>query len=489
MILIPALLLMTGTTPQPTNAVVDQPYSAVAADIQGVTTLTETSDLFATLHDMQHVVLNDFPLDENTRVILSLDRRQVIDANADLRLNENGSFARPDVVILGGKVAGDQDSLAYLAMSDDMTVGYISSGGEQWIISSGPFGGGNDTIIYNANDLPDGAINWFAFACNSLNVPDDARTHNAGSHPLAMLGGEPCRVADVAIETDTEFRTVLFGGDATAAANYVIMLVGAVSEVYERDLNTILNISFMRIWTSSDPWNQSDTISQLFQFRDYWDANMFGTQRHTAHYLSGRSLGGGVAYVGGLCVTGFDYALSANLNGFFPYPLTNGSTQNWDVMVTSHEWGHMFGAPHTHEQSPLANIDTCGLDYSGPGCDPNDLPGTIMSYCHLCGSGTATVNLNFHPQNINSWIFAFLNDTGLWAGDGATCDLTGNPLCNAPGCLPDVNDDGILDSADFTAWIAAFNANDPAADQNLDGVIDPSDFTAWIANFNAGCGG
>ncbi|HED53852.1 MAG TPA: hypothetical protein ENJ00_06590 [Phycisphaerales bacterium] len=54
-------------------------------------------------------------------------------------------------------------------------------------------------------------------------------------------------------------------------------------------------------------------------------------------------------------------------------------------------------------------------------------------------------------------------------------------------CLPDVNGDGNLDPADFTAWIAAFNANDPAADQNQDGSIDPSDFTAWIANFNAGC--
>ncbi|HED54586.1 MAG TPA: hypothetical protein ENJ00_10365 [Phycisphaerales bacterium] len=483
MILIPALMLMAGTTPQPTNAVIDQPYTAVAGDVQGVTTLTETRDLFATTHGMQHVVLNDFPLNEDMRVILSLDQRQVLADNVELRLNENGTLARPDVVILGGKVVGDQDSTAYLAMSDDMTVGFINTAGEQWIISSGPFGGGNDTVIFNAADLPEGAINWFTYACDALDVPDDARTHDADSNSYSMRGTEPCRVADVAIETDTEFRTALFGGDANAAANYATMLVGAVSEIYERDINTILNIAFLRIWTSADPWNQGDTISQLFQFQDYWDANMTGVQRHTAHFLSGRSLGGGVAYIGGLCVNGFDYALSANLNGFFPYPLTNGSSQNWDIMVTSHEWGHMFGAPHTHEQAPLPNIDNCGNG------DCSQLPGTIMSYCHLCGSGVADINLNFHPQNINSWIFAYLNDSGQWAGQGATCDLTGHPLCNAPGCLPDVNGDGILDSTDFTAWIAAFNANDPAADQNLDGVIDPSDFTAWIANFNAGCGG
>jgi len=54
-------------------------------------------------------------------------------------------------------------------------------------------------------------------------------------------------------------------------------------------------------------------------------------------------------------------------------------------------------------------------------------------------------------------------------------------------CLPDVNGDGVLTPADFTAWIAAFNAGDLAADQNQDGLLTPTDFTAWIANFNAGC--
>ncbi|HED54534.1 MAG TPA: hypothetical protein ENJ00_10100 [Phycisphaerales bacterium] len=58
---------------------------------------------------------------------------------------------------------------------------------------------------------------------------------------------------------------------------------------------------------------------------------------------------------------------------------------------------------------------------------------------------------------------------------------------NTAVCLPDINGDGMLNSADFTAWIAAYNAGDPAADQNGDGLITPSDFSAWIVNFNAGC--
>jgi len=55
-------------------------------------------------------------------------------------------------------------------------------------------------------------------------------------------------------------------------------------------------------------------------------------------------------------------------------------------------------------------------------------------------------------------------------------------------CLPDVNHDGMVTAADFTAWVAAFNAGAPECDQNGDGNCTAADFTAWVANFNAGCG-
>lgn len=54
-------------------------------------------------------------------------------------------------------------------------------------------------------------------------------------------------------------------------------------------------------------------------------------------------------------------------------------------------------------------------------------------------------------------------------------------------CPADVNADGSLTPADFSAWLAAFNAMSPGCDQNADGMCTPADFTAWIANYNAGC--
>ncbi len=85
-----------------------------------------------------------------------------------------------------------------------------------------------------------------------------------------------------------------------------------------------------------------------------------------------------------------------------------------------------------------------------------------------------------------------LDDVGTYY---YTCRVTGHTGMTgrieivAPDepCLPDVNGDGMVTPADFTAWINAFNNNLPECDQNGDNACTPADFTAWINNFNAGC--
>ena len=78
----------------------------------------------------------------------------------------------------------------------------------------------------------------------------------------------------------------------------------------------------------------------------------------------------------------------------------------------------------------------------------------------------------------------------LVAANGATAGsvtvLLGACEASQP-CVADTNGDGSLTPADFTAWVAAFNAQSAACDQNGDSSCTPADFTAWVANFNAGC--
>ncbi|MEO1535473.1 MAG: VCBS repeat-containing protein, partial [Planctomycetota bacterium] len=83
--------------------------------------------------------------------------------------------------------------------------------------------------------------------------------------------------------------------------------------------------------------------------------------------------------------------------------------------------------------------------------------------------------------------------------DGATDLITSSGFAASPSnvvkvylsnclfCPADVNADGVVDPADFSAWILAFNLELPECDQNGDGLCDPSDFTAWSINYNDGC--
>ncbi|UCC30603.1 MAG: hypothetical protein JSU86_20710 [Phycisphaerales bacterium] len=102
-----------------------------------------------------------------------------------------------------------------------------------------------------------------------------------------------------------------------------------------------------------------------------------------------------------MCDEGVDYALVSGLSGYFPYPLQDNHAQNWDIVVVAHEFGHVFGAPHTHEVNPP--IDTCGLGCGGP------TDGTIMSYCHTCPGWVENILLRFHERIVYEWVLPFLN--------------------------------------------------------------------------------
>lgn len=55
------------------------------------------------------------------------------------------------------------------------------------------------------------------------------------------------------------------------------------------------------------------------------------------------------------------------------------------------------------------------------------------------------------------------------------------------GCVADFNGDQMLDFFDMSAFLAAFNAQDPSADLNGDLAYDFFDVSAFLTAFNAGC--
>ncbi|MFG0327545.1 MAG: M12 family metallo-peptidase [Phycisphaerales bacterium JB037] len=371
--------------------------------------LTLDADAAAAVRARDGMILEGFALDGGIRVDLELERTSAFASGALLlHATPNGVEALPAPThdLYRGAVVGEEGSYVVLSFDDDGVSGIIDMRGETWVISSGPHGAGLDPVVYNISTLPEGLINFRDFICHAGDMPENAELMTAADGaPTTLENVIKCRRTTVAIETDRELLN-LFGGDTNAATAYVELLVAANTEIYKRDINLRFEIGYMILYTGSDPWNQGSTGNQLNQLRDYWVANNQSIERDLVHMFSGRGLGGGVAWLDNLCRS-YGYAVSANLNGAFPYPLQDRSNQNWDMMVTAHEWGHNMGTPHTHDYEP--QIDGCGTN----DCSLKD-DSTIMSYCHLCPGGLSNIRLGFHPRVI---------DRMLLTVPSAPCDL------------------------------------------------------------------
>ncbi len=402
------LAVIAGTAVAFAGPQISSPLSVDAASSTAVmTALTLDEAGYQALRQAGSVTLNDFVLAPGATVALELTQRDAYATNARLfNVTDQGEveMPRPEVTLFGGKVLGEEDSTVFLAFSPYGVEGFIESMGQTWIVSSGPFDQDLPIGIYNLTTLPDGVINWAQWECAAGQLAENVRPIDPQQHGAAR--GAECFHIEWAVETDQEFLG-LFGGDQTAANTYIATLFGAVGEIYMRDFNAEVEVTWSRLWTSADPWTQGSSTDQLYQFQEYWEANMEGVARDLTHFLSGRGLGGGVAWLPGVCDDTYNYGLSGNLSGFVPYPIQDNNAQNWDLMVVAHEGGHNVGAPHTHDHG----VDNC----AGGDCSVTPF-GTIMSYCHLCPGGLANVLMQFHPDSINIYILPTMSGAACVAG-------------------------------------------------------------------------
>ena len=424
-------------------------------------------EVYVALHGVQEAVFPEFPIGPQRTVDLQLHRVTAFGADAQIvlvGLDGEVPGPRPEVEMFSGQVIGDPDSRVFIGLSPHGSHGYIQTQGRTHILSSGGPSGKEPMVVYDLGAVPEGTFEWVLFECGTdlLGdlVPEQQVAAGGSENPM----GSPCRVAEIALETDTEYFRLFFTEDMAIA--YTALLFGAMNDIYGRDVNTTFEIVYLRLWTfGEDPWWNPNSIDQLVYFQDYWNRNMQEVHRDVAHFLSARPLGGGVAYLPGLCQGRNAYGLSSHLSGYFPYPLEDHNPDNWDPIVVAHELGHNFGAPHTHAMDPP--VDRCG-----DGRCENADQGTIMSYCHLCPGGLANFLMHFHERSINEAILPYLNR--------APCDLT------CP-CQADFNGDGIVNTLDFIGFLNAYNTGDERADFNGDGIVNTLDFIGFLNAYNEGC--
>jgi hypothetical protein len=344
----------------------------------------------------------------------------------------------PATAYFRGHVAGEDGSVAVVSVRESGEVqGVVQKHGKTWLV-----GKGRSQRALHSRSADDEALPPFECANDQVFSAEQLLGVTDAPAPAALTSGtvlDQPRVANIAIETDYEFYAKF--GNTTAALDYIADLIGYADVTYSREVDTDMQIGFSRLWTggaSSDPWTASTCVDSngdgtadnqpcgtsgaLTQFRTYWNANMTGVNRTVAHMLSGKSLGGGIAYVGVLCQnyssakgSTNDYGVSASLGGAFSWDgdqTHKPSNVVWDIVVVQHEIGHNFNSPHAHDYCNIGSsampIDNCyagcqaGATVALPSCSSptphftsGSGAGTIMSYCHLRSGGYGNIAMTF----------------------------------------------------------------------------------------------
>ncbi len=423
---------------------------------RGATTILEL-DRDALAGAGGEIVIGDVAIAPDVAVDLVVERFRVTGPHTRFVNGATGAdidFDPEEIVLLRGHVAGAPDSHVFLAVSEHGSAGRIELG------PAGP--------SYRITDQSGGGITLGPgqFAVWQprpgigplLGVPSCGLEDEGPSAPPSVAGTGPSpatRQIELAIDTDYEFFT-LFGDEAAASA-YVVQLYAAVSDIYLRDVNTYVELTFVRIWdTEADLFNADDPLEE---FVTHWNDTMGGVDRDVAQFLTGRRNlpYGGVAYLSVLC-SEFAYSVAGYALGSIAN-LESPDFGNWDVIVSAHELGHNAGTLHTHNE---------GID----NCAGGDLQrGTIMSYCHTTPGGNANIDLRFHAD-IQPFIEGHVTSSSCIIID-----------CNGNG-TEDASDIGLGDSDD----VNGNGVPDECEDCNDNSVLDPTDILLGTSDDDNGNG-